>query len=347
MRKQSLLILTSVAISFLFVAIYTYGATTISTDISTGALTATSATISGTTALNNTVTIAASKGLTLGSSESNLASGAAGMIYYNSLSKVIKMYDGASWFTVGTSTSGITLDASRLRLSDVNYYLTIGTTTPQGLSMLTLEASTTATIPLTLVRYYGQTANLFQVQTSGGANLFALDYAGRLTTNLGVNGYATTTAATGAFATRGAIAASSTLQVTGTTRLYDTLTLANADTIANASAGAVAISGTTTMAAGAAIGTSGTPIIQVLTGTCTVNFGLSLPAGMSTTTACTANGVRADDKIFMTPAGLETYVAFSNASSTADSVIRVQVFNTSTSTILTIAPHTWYWMAVR
>ncbi|MBU1091524.1 hypothetical protein KKA27_01515, partial [Patescibacteria group bacterium] len=103
---------------------------------------------------------------------------------YNTASKVIKMYDGSDWFTVGTTTSGLTLSGHRLQLADLNHYLTLGTTTQSGLSMLTLEATSTAAIPLTLRGYASQTANLFQVHDVAGTELFALDFAGNASTTM-------------------------------------------------------------------------------------------------------------------------------------------------------------------
>ncbi|MFH1822521.1 MAG: hypothetical protein ABH830_02355 [Patescibacteria group bacterium] len=142
----------------------------------------------------DTATVAAGKGLVLGSSASDI-SGTEGMIYYDSGSKVIKMYDGGAWHVVGTSTSGWTLSAPRLQPSDLDYYLTVGTTTQQGFSVMTLEASTTDAIALTLMKNSGQTANIMQALNASGGHLFSLNASG------------------GVFA-------SSTLDVTGVTTLY-------------------------------------------------------------------------------------------------------------------------------
>lgn len=176
-------------------------------------------TVSGQSWLNDNATIAAGKGLVLGSSATAIT-GSAGMIYYDSTNSVIKLNDGSSWFTVGTSTSGLTLSGNKLQLADLNYYLTIGTTTQQGFSALTLEATSTAAIPLTIVARSSQTANLFQIRNSSSADLLYVNSAG------------------GLFAT-------STLQVTGATTLYNNLT-ADTDTFfVNASSNRVGI-GTTT-----------------------------------------------------------------------------------------------------
>lgn len=106
------------------------------------------------------------------------------MLYYDSSSKVIKLNDGNSWFTVGTSTSGMSLSGNRVQLSDLdNQYMTIGTTTQQGFSVLTVEATSTAAIPLTIVARSGQTANLLQIINESGTELFAIDANGNASTS--------------------------------------------------------------------------------------------------------------------------------------------------------------------
>jgi hypothetical protein len=157
-------------------------------------------TVSGKSWLNGDSTVAAGKGLILAPSSSAPSGAAEGMIYYDDNSSVIKMYDGSAWYTVGTSTSGLTLTGNQLKLADLSYYQTYGTTTQQGLSQLTLEASSTAAIPLTLVARSSQTANLFQIRNSGSTNLLFVNSSGGL--------YASTT-----------------LQVTATSTLYNDLTV--------------------------------------------------------------------------------------------------------------------------
>ena len=310
-----------------------------------------------------------------------------GTVYYNSASKVLKLFDGSNWFTVGTTTSGLTLSGQRLQLADLNYYTTFGTTTQSGLSMLTLEATSTAAIPLTLRGFTGQTANLFVVENVGGTDLFTIDASGRLTSNLDVNGYATTTAANGNFATLGTLVGSSTLQVTGAATLYSTLNVSGLTTLANASTsqitttgslwvngfatttasngnfatlGSVAIAstspsfyvalgvtGTTTSSGGITVGTAGSPINAILTGTCTVDPDNGpLAEGAATTTNCTATGVVAGDKVFITPANLLAGLYMVSASSTAGA-IQVSIGSVS-STSPTITSYTgWSWMSVR
>ncbi len=322
MRKQSLLILTSVAISFLFVAIFSYAGTTISTSITTtGDLT-----VGGATALNGGLTMDTNK------------------------------------FTVA-DVSGNTAIAGTVAVT--GSYMTFGTTTKQGLSVLTIEATSTAAVPLTLIGYDGQTGNLFQIKNAVGTNLLALDYSGRMTTNVNINGKATTTAASGNFATQGAVSASSTLLVTGAVTAYSTLTVSGSGatdlggtlTVTGNSVFTTASSTATTTLNTLRIGpastaapatNASTTISGLIFGTCTVTpQGVSIAAGEATTTNCTANGVWVGDKVFMTPTNLESYVIFNSASSTGSNTIQVAVSNSSTSTILGITAHTWYWMAVR
>jgi len=209
MKKYYLPIAISTMVAFLFTIVTAYGATTISTNINTGgtltvsgasvlsstlAVTGASTltgnvtaqgtlTVTGTSALNDTVTIAAAKGLVLGSNASDIT-GSAGMIYFDSTNKSIKLHDGSEWFTVGTTTNGFTLSGKRLQAADLNYYYTFGTTTQTGLSVLTLTASTTNSIPLTIRGEASQTANLLQVQNILGTELFALDFAGNASSTM-------------------------------------------------------------------------------------------------------------------------------------------------------------------
>jgi len=206
-QRNTITIFSSVVLSFLFVALISYAATTISTNVNTGG----TLTVSGASNLNGNVTfgdaagdvilstggfqasstalfggavtlyantaLSGALGLTLGSSASDIT-GAAGMIYYNSGSNVVRLHDGSNWFTLGTTTSGLTLSGNRLQLGDLNYFTTFGTTTQQGLSMLTVEATSTAAIPLTLVARAAQTANTFQIRDAGSANLLYVNSAG-------------------------------------------------------------------------------------------------------------------------------------------------------------------------
>ena len=52
-----------------------------------------------------------------------------------------------------------------------------GTTTPIGLSVVTIEATSTASIPLSIRAFFGQAANILQIQNSVGDNLVSVNSA--------------------------------------------------------------------------------------------------------------------------------------------------------------------------
>lgn len=129
-----------------------------------------------------------------------------GTVYYNSTSKVLKLFDGTNWFTTGTTTSGISLSGVRLQLADLTtQHVTLGTTTQQGSgqSILTVEATTTTAIPLSLVARDSQTGDLLDILNSSSAKLVYIK-------------------------SNGALFASSTLQVTGAITTYGAVTLGDA-----------------------------------------------------------------------------------------------------------------------
>ncbi|MBI2039357.1 MAG: hypothetical protein HYT22_03735, partial [Candidatus Niyogibacteria bacterium] len=57
---------------------------------------------------------------------------------------------------------------------------TFGTTTPIGNSTVTIEATSTDAIPLSIRAASGQVANLFQIQNSAAANILVIDANGRV-----------------------------------------------------------------------------------------------------------------------------------------------------------------------
>lgn len=61
-----------------------------------------------------------------------------------------------------------------------------GTLTQAANSFVTMAATSIASIPLTIVGFLGQVANLFQVQDSTGANLFSVDASGNATVQTAV-----------------------------------------------------------------------------------------------------------------------------------------------------------------
>ena len=339
----------SVFVSFVFVFAVTYAATTISTNISTGGTltvtgtanvtglttlvnaTSTMLTVSGNTYLATT-TLTSGSPLVLGTLTADPTGRTEGSVYYNSSSKVVKLYDGSNWFTVGTTTSGLTLSGNRLQLADLNYYMTFGTTTQSGLSMLTLEATSTVAIPLTIRAYNAQTADLFRIHNVGGTELFAIDALGNASTtmisttgNLWVNGYATTTASNGNFATLG------------------TLTVAGKSTLANASSTDISASGelwvggnATTTAAGnistrgsLTLANSSTAINGIVFGFCNIANSAAVTASTTAYFNCTgATGLTTNHRVFVqATSSLHADLFVQAASSTAAGTINIQVAN--------------------
>lgn len=324
LKRDAAILIFSISVSFLLVAIITSAATTINQNVNTGGtLTVTGAStlngdvtlgdaaadvvlstggfqasstalVGGNATFYNTITVSGAKGLVLGSSATDIT-GSAGMIYYNSTSKVVKMHDGTSWFTVGTSTSGWSLSGTRLQPSDLTNYTTFGTTTPQGAAVLTVEATTTTAVPLVLVGRAAHTGNLLQITANGGslgggANLFVIDNLGRVSTNFSVNGFATTTAATGAIATEGALTVTGASTLTGTSTITTGTNIGGGYSAGGTGAtinslgrleinGDLAVNGfATTTAADGNISTAGT---LTVTGTSTLTTGAAIGGGYS------------------------------------------------------------------
>ncbi len=110
---------------------------------------------------------------------------------------------------------------------------------------------------------------------------------------------------------------------------------------------ALGVTGTTTSSAGAVIGAVGSPVTQLLFGTCSVDFG-AIAASTTVMATCTATGVTTTDKVFVTPASLENQIILVSASSTAADTIQVAAYNTG-ATVGSINPAaaTWSWMGIR
>jgi hypothetical protein len=428
-NRNFLSVFLSVVVSFVFVAVVASAATTISTNINTGGtLTVSGAsTLNGSVTLGNvatdvnlftgtlqasttalftngatlygTTTITGARPFTLGVSGSNLGGvTAAGTIFYDSTNSSIKLYDGAQWFTVGTTTTGIQLSGPRVALGDLTtQYMTIGTTTQSGFSMLTLEATTTDAIPLTIKAYDGQTADLLRFHNVLGTELFAIDKNGNASTSIVtasgdiyVNDRATTTAANGNFATEGTIIAKG--AVTIGDEGADTLTI-NSNTVAMGTSAtttlpdnvvsaweiststtatpilsintstsgltghvgiasttpyvSLGVTGTTTSSAGMVIGAGGSPVSEFLFGVCTVNpEDGAIDTANGTTSDCTASGVTAAHRVFVTPNNLPAALYLASASSTGSNTIQVAIGAATSSPVITTFAN-WQWIAVR
>ncbi len=112
---------------------------------------------------------------------------------------------------------------------------------------------------------------------------------------------------------------------------------------------ALDVSGTTTSSTGITVGASGSGITQILFGTCTYNPGAAVTASTTRSTNCTgATGVRSNDRVFVTPRTLEQHLILVSASSTANDVIQVTVYNTGVNGgNITPASATWDWLSFR
>jgi ethanolamine utilization microcompartment shell protein EutS len=93
----------------------------------------------------------------------------------------------------------------------------------------------------------------------------------------------------------------------------------------------------------------GDTISGIVFGTCTYNPGAAITASSTLSTNCTAaSGVRTGDRVFVTPRSLETELIMVSASSTAQNVIQVTVYNTGAITgSISPASATWDWMSIR
>jgi len=250
----------SIFLSLGLVAAIASGATTISTNISTGG----TLTVSGASTLTGVVTFG--DVATLDNSATNPSSTAEGSIYYDTGDRVIKLYNGTSWLTVASSTDadgGLVLTDPGVRFNSVaTGYMALGTSTlpivsgDSGDSLLFLNATTSDTVPLTIQGWTGQTGDLIKGLSDVNAEVFAIDHSGNASTTmlsttgihvdaLVVSGYATTSGSTGNFATEGTLSVTGTSALTGAVTLTGALTVNGNTTLGNAVGDTVqAIAGT-------------------------------------------------------------------------------------------------------
>ena len=229
-----------------------------------------------------TTTLTGGSSLTLGTLAAD-PSGTNGQMYYSTGSGAIRVYQGGSWTTLGAA-NGWTDGGSTVYPTAMADQFLIGTTSVSGLSQLTVEATSTVGIPLTLRGYNGQTADLFRIHSVDGTELFAIDALGNASTTIistsgaiWVGGNATTTSA-GAFSANGL----ATFMGGATTT---TLTLLNGEIISNGTDGVIQLGGVAsttsiTLLNGETI-TNATDGTIALTGALTVS-GVSSFTGLST-----------------------------------------------------------------
>ncbi|MBI2109522.1 MAG: hypothetical protein HYT93_05170 [Parcubacteria group bacterium] len=227
-------VLLAVVVSFVFVAVMVSGATTISTNISTGG----TLSVSGDSTLTGDVFASSTAAFTgqtsfydivvLDNGTSDPTGVSAGSIYWDTTNEVIRAFDGIDWNTVASSTDaagGLILagDGQGVRFNTIaNAYMALGTTTlpvvavDSGNAILHVNATTSASVPLVLIGSGAFGANLLNVYNHVQTEVFSLDTMGNASTTilsttanvldaLAVSGYATTSGATGNFATEGTV----------------------------------------------------------------------------------------------------------------------------------------------
>ncbi|MBI2047688.1 MAG: hypothetical protein HYT27_00970 [Parcubacteria group bacterium] len=239
----------AVVVSFVLVAIMVSAATTISTNISTGGTLSVTgnSTLTGDVFATSTLAVTGKAvfydQLALDSAASDPTGVTAGSLYWNTADSLIRVFDGADWRTVASSTSG---DGGLILSNDVAVRfntiatgnMALGTSTlpvvsASGNSLLFLNATTSATIPLVIQGWADQTGDLVRGLSDLNVELFAIDHSGNASTTLlsttgihvdalVISGYATTSGSTGNFATEG------TVTVTGATTLNGAVTLGDA-----------------------------------------------------------------------------------------------------------------------
>src|SRR3989344_9068672 len=281
-----------------------------------------------------------------------------GTFYYNSTNKTLKMFDGSNWFTVGTTTGGLSLNTNNIRLDDVTLRnLTLGTTTQPsaGKALVTLEATTTASIPLSLVGFSGQTAHLLDIlngtSVAGPKLLYISSNGGLFASSTGAFG--------GTLTVGGELTATSTLVVTGradlngqasTTRLsvFDRLYVGGTSTttiVGGGSASTLPYASSTSFSTSVASTTNltlgaGSTLAGMIFGTCDVTQ-TQITASTTRGVPCTgATGITTAYKVFISATSTLATTTQTNhifvvtaASSTGADIIGVEIANLSGMTL--------------
>ena len=270
----------------------------------------------------------------------------------------VSTFTGLGTFLGGATTTLLTLlnGETITNTTDGTITLTAATTSLSGLGLFTngflSQASSTVVGNLTVTGTFSpaQTvATSFLVGGGYGDTGVTISTAGVIQANgaLEINGFATTTAANGNFATLGTLVGSSTLQVTGAATLYSTLSVTGVTTLVNASSTNESISGNlwvggnaTTTAAGA-ISTNGsltlantsTAINGIVFGFCNIANSGNITASSTGYFNCTgATGVTTSHRVFVqATSSLPTNLIVVAASSTAQDTINLLIYNTGTT----------------
>ncbi|MBI4118354.1 MAG: hypothetical protein HY455_02380 [Parcubacteria group bacterium] len=246
-KKSIYSVALSVVLSLMFVTLAVSGATTISSNISTGGTITASGSIMASSTANAVLVTGQARfydQLVFDSATSNPTADASGAVYFNSTERVLKMYDGVNWVTVASSTDAngglILTNGIGVRFNSVDTnYMALGTTTlpvvlpNAGKALLFLNATSTDSVPLVIGAFKGsQTGDLFRVVGPTFTELFAIDAVGNASTTglsvtalaanaFSVGGFATTSGATGNIATEGTLAVTGAVTTNGAVTLGD------------------------------------------------------------------------------------------------------------------------------
>ena len=112
---------------------------------------------------------------------------------------------------------------------------------------------------------------------------------------------------------------------------------------------ALGVTGTTTSSAGIVVGALGSPINQIVFGTCTPSFG-AVNASSTAVATCTATGVtNTSGNAIVTPAsGLPNFVVMQSASTTGANTIQIEILNTGINGVAaTVNSAVFNWMSIR
>lgn len=286
-------------------------------------------TIAATTSSNNSV----EGSFLLSSTRLTDPTAVEGLFYYNAQDKVLKMSDGTNWFTVGTTTGGLTVSGSRIQLSTLaSQFLTLGTTTEGfggvAFNLVTLEATSTQTIPLTLRGRNAQLANLFLLVDAGDTELFAIDALGNASgTQLTLSSDLTVSGSITGFVSNASSSIAANLNVAGPLSASSTLTVAGLATIGDGTSAFVA-QGSSTVTGAFRVG-AGSSIGAMVFGMCFLENATIVASSTGYTDCSSATGVLASDRVFVqATSSLASRFIIQSASSSVAGVINVQIYNT-------------------
>ncbi|MEK7149312.1 MAG: hypothetical protein AAB796_02840, partial [Patescibacteria group bacterium] len=227
-------------------------------------------TVSGTTTLNAAIVF--------GSLTGDPGTATNGTIYYSTADNAFRSYTNNTWGILaggGFSKDSIT---RLITLTSLGDRVSIGTTSPAGMSQVTIEATTTTSIPLSLRATSSQSANLFQILTASNAQLLTVNAQGFL--GLGTNTPSTLLSVQGNILVSGNIS-SANITATGTITTPVILVNGSTSTITNL----VTVNATSTNATTTYLAVTNTASISQLTVSNNTSIGGTLSlTGLATLT---------------------------------------------------------------